>query len=381
MRTAIKTYQTAGEVEYDDQGRPFMRPPVTPEVTQERPQQPSPGAAGQATPATPPPPTPTPTPAPPAAITTGPTLVRTVPEEPMTDPDEHRNIWLKREQIRFEDPETAKVISHRGDHRPLEDDVSPDQYGVQFHPEYPNYREGLELVDKYTRTNPKLAASMNKQLDAMRRRMSQDQMLKYRAQHEKVKSAAANELRAGFDARPLPPAQEEKLDESIKTSLSNYDATMFGPKNPAIVTPQDRHEANEQKAVSPMMTLPIDKQNAIIRNLIYFNRDAISTEDAVRIMMKLGSPVKPGAPAANGLRGRYAARFEPYGIDAVGNRSVKLEDGSVVRMSPQVYKLLGDARLKGYDAGTKFRTELQKQRDEEKKPGPLGKTLDYLGLR
>jgi len=377
MRTAIKTYQTAGEVQYDDQGRPFMPPPVTPEVTQERPQQPSSGAAGQTTPAAPPP----------AAIQTGPTLVRTVPPEPLTDPDQDFPVWQNREAKYFDDPDTAIVRSHRGDNRPLASEISRDQYAIEYHKDYPDYAEGVELVKKFASTNPKLAEKWAKQLDKKYTRMAHDQEIRFRDLHEKAKGANAAELKT-IDVRPLNPDQEDKLNaNNIQTSLGTYDQATFGPKNPAITTPQARHDADEQKAASPLTTLSADKLSNAIRNVVYLNRDKVGVDDAVRLVMKLGSPVKPGAPAANGLRGKAAANFDLYGVDAIGNRFVRLEgtpgkpDGQVIRINKDVYDMLSKARSQGYDSVLKFRSKLQEQRDEESKPGLIGRGLKAIGIQ
>lgn len=373
MRRAINTYQGGGQFEFDPQGRMVpVQPwtPPTPEVTQEQPQQPSPGAAGQTTPAQP---------TPSKAIDTS-GLVKVVPEPPMTDPDQDMNIWAEREYRQFEDPDTARVLSHRGDNRPLMSDAEAKQYRPEFHADWPKYQEAIDLVNQFAQSNPTFSQKLAKQAKDIGDRIRREQKDAFKMAHEKAKSEAAADART-LDARPLPATQEEKLDDTIRTSTATYDATMY-TKNPAIVSPQDKHDANEARTASPLNTMTETERNRVVRDLVYLNRDKIGVDDAVRILMNAGSPVKPGADALNGLRGKAAARFEPHGVDAVGNRFIKMKDGMVVRMSPGVYELLAKKRSQGYDAAAKFRSELDRQREEERKPGFVGRNiLQPLGLQ
>lgn len=352
---AIRTYQSGGDIEpYDELGRPTAPP--------------SPGGAGQATPAAPPPDQP-----PPMAFDPN-QLVKPVDVAPSADPNRDMKIWEEREYRRFEDPETAMTFSHRGEN-PRTHMPDRGEYSLQAHPEFPQYERAVDIWNKYQL--PKNAGQLTK---AQERTMATDinrmQVRMRKEQSEKYKEAHAQELRdiQKIDITPLPYGQEEKLDEGIRTALAGYDTEKFKAN---FSTAEARNEALEMRAGSPYETMkkrPAELNN-VIRNLIYSNRDKLGVEDAIKVVMQMGTPVKEGEDALNGLTGRAATRFELKGKDANGNRMVVLNDGRVLRMNSGTYKELSKMRSAGYDNIKAYKTKLE----EERKPGMVGRALEWGG--
>lgn len=361
--TAIRTYQGGGAIEYD------IREPTVPFQQAEEPNV----EIAQA-----PPPAPMPAPAKPPGQAFDPNaLVKPATPVVDTDPDADINIWKEREQSAFHDPATTKIFSHRGDN-PQINQKDRGEFSLQAHPEYERFRQAVELYNAAQR--PEYAGQISKQqmrtmnsdIARMEARMRKEQTQKYNDFHEKEKIDARR-----VDAMPLPYGQEEKMEDSINKALTDYDTRRFGAN---FSTAQERNAAQEMRAGSIYNTTtrqPTELQSAI-RNIYTLNRDKLGVNDAAMMAIIMGQPVKPGAKGFNGLNGRAAANFDLMGRDSIGNRFVVVNTDSgprKIRMNESTYDFLNGLRYDGY----KKIIEHQKKLDEARKPGMLGRALEWSG--
>lgn len=353
---------------------------VEPEVVVEPPEQGTPGAAGQSTPASPP------TdagqiPAPDVQIAQAPAdqekafdpnqLVKPVEKE--FSHDEDVPFW-EAHQKEFFNPENVR--SHKGDHRFI-DTARVTQQDIENHPNYPKFLAAIEMLKKQP---PKVQNQLRGEVDKSYNRMRSDIEHKYNQQRQDQIRAETQELQ-GIDPTKIDAMRGENLDTNIATAFGAYDKSAYADKIKAATTAEDRQRGERARQTSPLVTLQPRELSQLSKNIIALNQDRnFDATDAATLIMDIATPVPVGMPGLNKLKGRAAANWEPDGRDAVGNYWLNTRQG-LIRVSPSAYKTIIQAHSRGYDEGLKYDKKLADAREEEKKPGFFGRNvLIPLGL-
>jgi len=353
-RTAIRTYQEGGYVNPYLAGLPGQAPlpdvpppqPQPPEVTgQVTPQQAPAGAGGQAPPPAAPPPPPS-------------TAIQTQPQQPEFD---HDKDWDASEND--ESQKLSILRSHRGDNAFISGIPAP--LDPKQNPEWQKAEEVNALIPKMT--NKKMITDSQKYVksttDRILRETQHQNDAAIREFHNKEKAELSR-----ADAVPLDTSKQGAVHTEAK-GIFDQEALRYDENAKNGKTVQDQQEAEERKRASPIVTLAKPGQREqIVRRLVQLNRDILSGEDGARLLMEIATPPRAGQKGQNGYTGRGAANYGYGGKDAVGNVGLVTSMG-YIRVPKDVYQTIKNARIEGYNNALKYRTDLQKQREEEAKPG------------
>jgi hypothetical protein len=359
MPTAIRTYQSGGDVTPFYQPLP-MTPGGTPALPVEPANQPAPGAAGQTTPAQPPPAAVRTTPIP--GVTPGAPTQQGLPPD-FDDRDLEASNTAEADAFK-------SVASHRGDHRFLSGSM-PEPLKLEDHPEYKTIQEAQDLLNQM---DPKTAKRMQPQLTRLQTRVQ-------RETDNKNKSARGDFIRqetqalSKADAQGIDPLRIPDLDTHVGNGYSTVAKTFDQQIQQG--SPPDRQRAEQRLVSSPLKTMEPDQQLSAARSILSLNKaQNMSPSDAARIVVQLGTPPPRGQKGDNGLTGRGAANYIPVTSDVLGNRILKTEMGHI-RVDPDTYQQIKNARLKGYKASLDYQKKLDADRAEEQKPGAVSRAIDW----
>lgn len=355
MRTAIKTYQSGGVVE-PDQPPSMLFPPlqgVTPEVTPA----PVPDTIQQP---------------PSTAIQTAPPFPQPRPEAPAEiDHDADMPQWQATEAAAFK---PVNIASHRGDNRFIGGE-KPTGMELQDHPEYPKFEEMKQVASKIADRRSYNAAHSD--LKAMETRLRRETDRQNAAEQKAFFGKERSELQKA-DATSIRLKEMPEIDQQIDTSISNLQKTQQANLSAA---PQLRQKSEQYLKVSPLATMGEEQRRAAIRRIAALNAERqMSIPQATGVLFDLATPVDPNSPTPpiNGLKGRAAADYKPRFVDVIGNRLIETR-GGMVRVDPDTYKAITNARNAGYNAMLKHQKELAAKRADQDKPGPVGQAFDWVG--
>lgn len=371
MRTAIRTYQSGGLVDPQQDYVPYAEtpqaqvpittPPVTTPVTP-APQQPSPAAAGQQTPALPP------------TTTTG-QAIDTQPKQPEFDHDIDVQAWKENEDRAFN---PKNVASHRGDNRYLAGEAPKAQKFDQSHPDWERLEQMRQLLPQIEKEDTSKTKSKYKTAFAM-----WDKQMK-----EAQRNIDNENKRASQDFYRIEKQEQNKADAKAfdTVNIANLDPMIDGgfAKQAGVlgeagkVNPQARQKSERLTAMSPLTTMKEHERRMAARNIIALNTERnFNADDASRIIMEIATPPPIGQKGPNGARGRAAANYVPYGVDVVGNYIIQTSAGKI-RVHPETFKMLKNAKDDGYNRGLKYEDDLAKRRADEAKDGWFTRTWKDL---
>lgn len=360
MRTAIRTYQSGGQI-LDDRYFPREQGDVTGPVTSSpqtvQPMSPPPPPPPQQMPSgtqidanAPPPPFVQPQAGPP------PTAIQTAPQ--MGTEFEDHDVDLPR-KTEMETQAWKNTRSHRGGRDIVND--APEPVKIEDNALWPDYQRALQIFNTW---DAKTQKAKRGQLDTMYRRMENETnrvnkqaQSSFTAKHkealQKADEERVNQLKI--------PELNGLIDDGLLKQADPYDKVIKSGST------QDAEQAALRRKMSPLDSMTNTEQKYVIRQIMGLNRD-LDADQASQVLVLIGSSPEYGKPGINGLKGRAATNYKADSSDAIGNRQITVPTFGTVRISPEMLNLVEKRRLQGYDAGLKFKQEAAAKRAEAAKP-------------
>ena len=289
------------------------------------------------------------------------------------DPDKLELDEARREAARaYNDPNN--VLSHSNNYIPIRQVTKPEE-----HPLYERHRKLVEEVW------PTLTPQQRQQYGPARRQMEDRMNADLKAQNLEVRKRHEEELKK-TDAKWEDANEREKnaavIGGHVDTKAAETEA-WSKHKDPVI-----RLQHDFDLKVGPLTTMRRLKPDGTFdlvplrdaTNTIVMLNGGLSNEQALQHALRLGSPVgfddKTGAPLPgyNGRKGLGAANYKVIGRDVRNNVVVEMNDGTKLRMPPQVLDTFVDARKRGYEEAKKW----EKDRKAAGEPGLVCRTFNRV---
>lgn len=295
--------------------------------------------------------------------TAPPSVTPGVTPQPAFDDENEFKTGLQLEADQYQ----RQLLSHKTG-RPIQ---APGMTRVEDHPNFPDLQEMANLIPQMP---PKEQKAAQRTLTQLRSRYERETNAKNKTAQTQFTAQQRDEL-TRIDAPYEDVKKRGEMATILQGQLENY-ATKY-QTDAKSADPKTSQSADYTFKTSPLSTLRPEQARDAATTMAALNPH-MQADAAMRYLLAFGSPVdireKADTAGLNGVKGKGGTNYKVLGRDARDNYLLQAADGNIVRVLPQSYREITQARVAGYTAAKQWLGDMTKQRAEAAKPGLVERT-------